>query len=99
IVLGFLQRAGERLREGPLQKRLHSLWIKFTNDFISGRIGAAFGNERRICDLEPSRFHMMIAQWAAERRASIISLNFDGLTARALREILKSSGSGVGAVI
>jgi len=71
-----------------------SIWNQFCGDFISGRI--AIGRQpsftpRSIFDLEPTTSHDWVADMCVDMRARCVSLNFDGLTRKALDKRLKQT--------
>ncbi|MGV9141467.1 MAG: hypothetical protein ACOC1X_00855, partial [Promethearchaeota archaeon] len=72
------------LLQSPDKKEL---WEKFTYDFLNGDIGE--GNYGKLLKQEPNSFHKYIAKQIVNENppAVCISLNYDGLTAKAVREL------------
>lgn len=100
MALGDLQRAAEMETRSPVDKHLHKLWLQFTQDFLEGKIpnGEVGSTPMSLEKRTPAPFHNLASHWAKERQAYVVSLNFDGLTIRALKEKMKPEG-GVGVVL
>jgi hypothetical protein len=81
MALGMMQRAYETAHNSNLSDLLHKAWLDFSNQFISDVAKRT----------SPTRVHALVAKWALEGGADLISVNFDGLTHRALQELLDRS--------
>ncbi len=72
-----------------LQEELREeVWNKFTEDFIKNPKLDDSPNPTPIWELEPTEFHMYIAEQVVNCKPPAIaaSLNYDGLTARAIQK-------------
>ncbi len=90
MALGMMQRAHETAPQGELSKLLHREWIAFSNEFI-----------REVATKKkPTKIHQKVAEWAVSGGADLVSVNFDGLTRRALQSVLdKASPKGSAVVL
>ena len=89
MALGMMQRAHESASQGLLPDLLHRAWMSFSNDFIA--------NVAR--KTQPTKAHRLVAKWALKGGADIISVNFDGLTHRALQKLLDETSTNGSAVV
>lgn len=89
MALGMMQRAYETANHSPLSEFLERVWSDFSNEFISD-----LAKKR-----SPTKLHDLVAGWALKDRADLISVNFDGLTHRALQDGLDSSRENGSAVV
>ncbi len=89
--LGTLQSANPALT-GSITDRLTGMWSDFARDFLSGQIPAT-GDHAGLSLLErpPTSFHKLVAEWICTDKAVAVSVNFDGLTRKAVRERLNST--------
>lgn len=78
-----------------------ALWNQFCSDFVSGRIPISndLPSNQFLLDLEPTDSHKWIARMCADFRARCVSLNFDGLTRKALDQELEKRKEKAKAVI
>jgi len=89
MALGMMQRAHETAQRDQLSKLLHGEWIRFSNIFIS-----EVATKR-----EPTNIHKKVAGWAVSGGADVLSVNFDGLTRRAIQNVLDEAGGSGSAVV
>jgi hypothetical protein len=68
---------------------MRNAWKQFTSDFLLGKIrrGEEDGNRTLLWDLDPTPFHEIMAEQVVRRHlpAVCVSLNYDGLTSKAIR--------------
>ncbi|MDB5388412.1 MAG: hypothetical protein JWM11_4058, partial [Planctomycetaceae bacterium] len=96
--LGMLQSAQEA-SSNELEVFLESVWSSFSMDFLTGNIhqytdakDAAFPQTHMpIWDRSPTPFHLAVANWVLQRKAIAVSVNFDGLTRKAIRATSESA--------
>lgn len=85
--LGLFQQphlAGARARA-----ELQSIWQKFAADFLCWQVAPyrkPNGARATILSAEPTKFHKIIASWVWGNAAVVLSLNFDGLTRKAVEQ-------------
>jgi NAD-dependent SIR2 family protein deacetylase len=88
--LGTLQTA-HLLTDREAARALSEVWSAFSHDFVSGRITSGYttltGKQSGPIFLrEPTDFHKCVAKLVIARQAVVVSVNFDGLTRKAIRE-------------
>ena len=76
------------LLQSSLEPEIRNLWHEFGNDLIAGNIrpkdGRSDWKATPMWQLPPSAAHQWAARLAIQRRAIAVSLNYDGLTKRAI---------------
>jgi hypothetical protein len=93
--LGVLQRSFE-LRDQSLSQILSDVWENFAVAFLAGTIDPT---KKPILEAIPTTFHRFVAECALSEVALPLSVNFDGLTHRAIAESAKGQGLTAEAVI
>jgi HD superfamily phosphohydrolase len=74
-----------------IQPKLSQLWRDFSHDFVSGQITPTGSNfvateQQPIFFRDPTDFHQIVAKLVIARQAVAVSVNFDGLTRKAIRK-------------
>jgi hypothetical protein len=74
------------LLQNSMEPEISSLWDKFTSKFFGGELRE---NSIAMWELDPTDFHIKIAEQIVNRSLPgfCISLNYDGLTAKALIQV------------
>lgn len=71
------------------EAQIRDLWKQFGTDLLDGKI--APDKPKKLSKIEPSAIHHWAAELAIARRALLVSLNYDGLSARAVNDIVTRS--------
>jgi hypothetical protein len=92
MALGTLQHAHEHVYSSSDQTRdyylkLSDLWAKFSKDFIEHSLQGPKGEP--IYAKMPTPLHQRVAEWVLKGHAHVVSLNFDGLTQKAVESSLQ----------
>jgi hypothetical protein len=74
-----------RLLQAGQDKGLGTVWAKFGSDLLQGGIKTLGG--KALSELDPTAAHKWAARLALSGRAVVISLNYDGLTRLAIRQL------------
>lgn len=93
ILFGALQK--------PLSDGARQVWGEFCDDFLSWNINCGVRETTKSPSLEtryqpePTRAHQWIAEMCVSYGARCLSINFDGLTRRAIDNYVGTDGKGV----
>jgi hypothetical protein len=87
--LGLFQQPQLIIATKP-RSLLEQTWKQFASDFLNWKVGSKGKPpdvvEPTILGAKPTTFHTNIAAWVKAGRATVLSLNFDGLTRKAIEQ-------------
>lgn len=97
MALGLLQNAHRHTGgNDALSRVLAAVWLGFAGDFLNNRL---LGPGIPIPQLRQAEIHDLAAKWIRAGKAVVVSLNFDGLTYRALNELLEKRREDAAGVV